>query len=102
MNSSREEPYEQAFRQILAHRTMLKAYLQAIIRDPVLAEDTFSQVTIEIARSWKRYDTSRPFENWARGLARRIALAELRKRGREPVALDEDVLESIGMELDQF
>src|ERR1051325_5258497 len=102
MNTAGQEPYEEAFRQILAHRTMLKAYLQAIVHDPVLAEDIFSEVTIQIARSWEQFDSSRPFEFWARGVARRIALAQLRKRGREPVALDEEVLENIGVELDQF
>lgn len=94
--------HEAAFRRVMAHRTMLKAYVQVIVRDPVLAEDTFSDVTLEIARSWDRYDPTRPFEPWARGVARRIALANLRKRGRCQVALDEAVLESIGTELDRL
>ena len=102
MNGPGEQPYEEAFRQILAHRTMLKAYIQAIVRDPVLAEDTFSEVTIEIARCWERFDKTRLFENWARGVARRVALAQVRKQGRQPIALDEVVLEDIGAELDGF
>src|SRR5947207_9934740 len=77
MSSTSEQPHEEAFRQVLAHRTMLKAYVQAIVRDPSLAEDTFSDVTLEIARSWGRFDASRPFERWARGIARRVALANL-------------------------
>ena len=102
MNSSAEMPYEEAFRQVLAHRTMLKAYVQAIVRDPFLAEDAFSEVTLEIARSWNRFDRSRPFESWARGVARRVALTSIRKQGRQPVTLDDSVLESIGAELDTF
>jgi RNA polymerase sigma-70 factor, ECF subfamily len=94
--------HEDAFRRVLSHRTMLKAYVQAIVRDPMLAEDTFSDVTLEIARSWHQYDSTRPFEPWARGVARRIALANLRKHGRCHVALDEAVLESIGAELDRL
>ena len=93
---------EEAFRRVLAHRTMLKAYVQAIVRDPFLAEDTFSDVTLEIARSWERFDPTRPFEPWARGLARRVALANLRKHNRPLVTLDESLLESIGAELDQL
>ncbi len=93
---------EEAFRRVLAHRTMLKAYVQAIVRDPVLAEDSFSDVTLEIARSWERFDTTRPFEPWARGVARRVALANLRKHNRPLVCLDEQLLESIGAELDQL
>jgi len=48
-----------------------------------------------------KFDRSRPFENWARGVARRVALANLRKRGRQTVLLDESVLDSIGEELDK-
>jgi RNA polymerase sigma-70 factor (ECF subfamily) len=93
---------EEAFRRVLAHRTMLKAYVQAIVRDAALAEDTFSDVTLEIARSWERFDATREFEPWARGVARRVALANLRKHNRPLVVLDEALLESIGAELDQF
>ena len=102
MSSSSEQPHEEAFRQVLAHRTMLKAYVQAIVRDPTLAEDTFSDVTLEIARSWGRFDPSRPFESWARGVARRVALANLRKHSRQPVLLDESVLENLGEDLDKM
>ena len=80
LNGPAEQPYEEAFRQILAHRTMLKAYIQAFVRDPVLAEDTFSEVAIEIARCWERFDKTRSFENWARGLARRVALTQVSKQ----------------------
>jgi RNA polymerase sigma-70 factor (ECF subfamily) len=93
---------EEAFRRVLAHRTMLKAYVQAIVRDPALAEDTFSDVTLEIARSWERFDVTRAFEPWARGVARRVALANLRKQNRPLVTLDEKLLESIGAELDRL
>jgi RNA polymerase sigma-70 factor (ECF subfamily) len=101
MDSMLEQPCEEAFRQVLAHRTMLKAYVTAMVRDASLAEDTFSDVTLEIARSWQRFDRGRPFESWARGVARRVALANLRKHSRQPVQLDEEVLEAIGAELDQ-
>lgn len=100
MNNDPDGQYEEAFRQVLAHRTMLKAYVQVIVRDPVLAEDIFSEVTIAIVRVWKRFDQTRSFEKWARGVARLVALTELRKRGREPVVLDEATLEGIGGDLD--
>jgi RNA polymerase sigma-70 factor (ECF subfamily) len=102
MNGEPEQPHEEAFRRVLACRTMLKVYVQAIVREPSLAEDTFSDVTLEIARAWANYDKERPFENWARGVARRVALANLRKQKRQPVQFDEEVLESIGHELDTF
>jgi RNA polymerase sigma-70 factor, ECF subfamily len=93
---------EAAFLQVLAHRTMLKAYILAIVRDPFLAEDALSDVTLAIAHSWARYDPRQPFASWARGVARRVALANLRKGQRHPVPLADEVLESMAVELDCF
>lgn len=95
-----ESPHEEAFRQVLAHRTMLKAYVLAIVRDPELAEDTLSDVAVELARNWSQYDASRPFAPWARGVARRVALANLRKRQALPSLLDAAVLDAVGADLD--
>jgi RNA polymerase sigma-70 factor (ECF subfamily) len=81
---------------------MLKAYLQAIVRDPDLAETTLSDVGVAIANSWERYDKSRPFPAWARGVARRVALANLRKRRARPVQLDANVLDAVGAELERM
>lgn len=79
---------------------MLLATVKAIVRDPHRAEDTFSDVTLEIVRCWNSFDQSRPFGPWARGLARRVALANLRKAGREITTLDAEVIELLGSEME--
>lgn len=94
------DSYEDAFRHVLSHRTMLLATVKAIVRNPHLAEDTFSDVTLEIVRCWQKFDQTRPFGPWARGLARRVALANLRKAGREITSLDTEVLELLGTDLE--
>lgn len=93
-------PYEEAFRQVVAHRTMLEAFVQAIVRDPSLAEDTLSDVTVEIVRHWDGFDNARPFAPWARGVARRVASDNLRRRGKQPLLLESEVLESVGRQMD--
>src|SRR5262245_1082535 len=93
---------EEAVRLVLAHRTMLKAYIRFHIRDATLAEDTLADVTLAILDSWDRFDHSRPFEPWARGIARRIALTNLRNESRQPCLLDEDVLETVAQEIDEM
>lgn len=95
-----EAAHEEAFRQVVAHWTMLNAYVRSIVRDVDLAEDTFSDVAIAIARSWDSYDPSRPFGPWARGIARRVALEKLSKRPGRPVLLDDDALEALGAEIE--
>src|SRR6185369_2659175 len=95
-------PQDEAFLQVLAHHTMLKSYILAIIHDPHLAEDTLSDVTLAIVRSWERFDKRQPFAPWARGVARRIALANRRKFQRPVSELNDDVLEAVGMHMDAF
>ena len=98
----RAEAHDEAFVQVLAHRTMLKAYILAIVHDPHLAEDTLSDTTLAIARSWEKFDRRLSFGPWARGIARRVALANLRKASRPVVELDDEVMESLGAEFDAF
>ena len=93
---------DEAFVRVLEHRTMLKAYLFAIVRDPFLAEDALSDTMLAIARSWDRYDARQPFAPWARGVARRVALTNLRQAGREFLQLDDAVLDEMAVELDRF
>jgi RNA polymerase sigma-70 factor (ECF subfamily) len=90
---------EAAFLEVLAHRSMLKGYLMVIVRDPHLAEDCLSDVTLVIARGWSKFDRTKPFAPWARGIARRVALANMRKWKKPEVLLDEDMIESLGEEL---
>jgi len=81
---------------------MVRAYIYAIVRDPDMVEDTLSDVMVEIVRSWDAYDSTLPFGPWVRGVARRVALKRLYKRGRWEVSLPDDVLESLGEAMDQI
>ena len=95
-------PHEEALRQAAAHHSMLKAYILAVVRDYDLAEDSLSDTMVEIARSWASYEPSRPFAPWARGVARRVALANLRRRSAVPVPMDANTLEALGSGLDSL
>jgi RNA polymerase sigma-70 factor len=94
--------HDEAFLQVLAHHTMLRAYIFAIVRDPHLAEDTLSDTTLAVIHAWERFDRRRPFAPWARGITRRVALANLRKAHHSGIGLDEDVLEAVGVYLDSL
>jgi RNA polymerase sigma-70 factor (ECF subfamily) len=74
----------------------------SIVRDTHLAEDTLQDVTLVIARSWGNFDHTQSFERWARGIAWRVALANLRKYRRPVLELDEEVLEQFGAEMDRL
>jgi len=102
MKRKGESSSDQALRAVLAHRTMLKAFLIGITRDPDLAEDTLSDVAIEISHSWSSYDPSRPFAAWARGVARRVAADNMKARSAGPVLLDTAGLDALGSGLDSL
>jgi RNA polymerase sigma-70 factor, ECF subfamily len=93
---------EEPFLRVLAHRTMLKAYILSIVRDSHLAEDTIQDVTLVIARSWGNFDHTQSFERWARGIAWRVAMANLRKYRRPVVELEEEVLDQVGLAVDRL
>jgi len=101
--SPRPEPdHQAAFAHFFTHRAMLRAYLQAMLRDADLVDDTLSDTAVEVARCWDVYDPALPFGPWVRGIARRLALKRLRGRRRVEVGLPEDVLESLGAAMDQL
>jgi RNA polymerase sigma-70 factor, ECF subfamily len=99
---SHEGGRQAAFSHFFTHRGMLRGYLQAILRDTDLVDDTLSDVAVEVARCWDNYDASLPFGPWVRGVARRLALKRLRGRHRVQLGLPDDVLESLGEAMDQI
>jgi RNA polymerase sigma-70 factor (ECF subfamily) len=59
-------------------------------------------VTVAILQSWERYDPSRPFPAWARGIARRVAFTNLHKQSRQPCLLSDDLLEAAAQTIDSL
>ena len=72
-----------------AHRTAVLRTAYAIVRDRDLAEDVTQQVFIQLYRSIKRYDPSRPFAPWLHRIAANVSISELRRRKRPLVPMDE-------------
>jgi len=84
---------------VLSHATMLRAYISTIVRDAGLVQDAFSEAAVEIIRAHERFDAARPFGPWARGVARRVALGMLKKEARQPILLDDRILEDLAENL---
>jgi RNA polymerase sigma-70 factor (ECF subfamily) len=99
---NRERGSQAAFTQFFTHRAMVRAYLQAMLRDGDLVDDTLSDTAVEVARCWDSYDPSLPFGPWVRGMARRLALKRLRGRRRVELGLPDDVLDALGAAMDQI
>lgn len=77
------------------HERMLHAYLLGIVGDSALAEDVAQEAFIQAYRKLPTLKNKEAFGPWLRVIARNIAFATLRQRGRE-IATDPEVLQ--GME----
>jgi len=75
---------EQFLPLFLAAQSDLRAFIGATVRDRALREDVFQEVAMVLWRSFDRYDASRSFGAWARGVAARKILEDRRVRARLP------------------
>lgn len=62
----------------------LRAFIGAMVRDRTLREDVFQEVAMTLWRSFDRYDASRSFGAWARGIAARKIMEDRRVRAKLP------------------
>ena len=92
---SRNTRIEDVTRLLMQFRSPLYAYVFAIVRDRHLAEDVLQEVSVVIVRRREEIDLSRDFWRFARGVAKRQALAALRRKKREDVTIPTEVLDAI-------
>jgi RNA polymerase sigma-70 factor (ECF subfamily) len=64
------------------HRTMLYAFIHALVRDPHGAEDVFQETTMVLFREAGQFRPGTDFGAWARSVARNRIREYFRKRNR--------------------
>jgi len=90
-----EQIRDELLRWVAEHRTMLGAYVYAIVRDSDVTNDVLGELTVVIARKGGEFDPARPIAPLMRGIARNLSLRVIRARARnrieptDPVLLDE-------------
>jgi len=77
----------------LKHRSVIMAVIVAMVRDFGAADDIFQDTVLQIAHSHDRFDESRDFLRWAKGIARNMALRHFDSKARQPMYVDQDLLE---------
>ena len=75
---------EQFLPLFLAAQSDLRAFIGATVRDRALREDVFQEVAMVLWRTFDRFDASRSFGAWARGVAARKIMEDRRVRARLP------------------
>jgi RNA polymerase sigma-70 factor, ECF subfamily len=84
---------DELLKRLLGCRGMLLGYVTAIVRSAELAEDVFQNVALVVLKKGDRSHLGDGFPAWARGIARREALAALRKQAHTPQLLNEALLD---------
>jgi len=78
--------------QFLRCEADLRALVGAVVRDVHVREDVFQEIALTLWRQFSRYDPSRPFGAWARGVAAKKLLERCSGDRRLPLVLSPDAI----------
>lgn len=79
----------------LAAQPDLRAFIGAMVRDPVTREDVFQEVAMILWKKFELYDPARSFGAWARGVAAHKIMEDRRLRSRLPESCTPETLEAL-------
>lgn len=83
---------EDFLRLFLRHEAELRAFIGSIVRDAHLREDVFQETAVILWREFPRYDPSRSFGAWARGIAAKKLLEQRNSRRRGPLLFSPEAI----------
>jgi RNA polymerase sigma-70 factor (ECF subfamily) len=79
----------------------VRAFIGSIVRGPQDCDDLFQEVALTLWKEFDRYDRTKPFGAWARG----IAAVKLRQRWdqtkRQPVVLSPEAIDAVSRAFDR-
>lgn len=78
------------------YRPMVRTYLQALVRDPHLADDLTQETFLAAYKAIDRFESGCDFGAWLRGIARNKMKHHHRAAARRPLLADSRIIE--GME----
>jgi RNA polymerase sigma-70 factor (ECF subfamily) len=79
----------------LRHQVEVRAFIGALVRDRHAAEDVFQEVALTLWHEFGRYDRTRPFGAWARGIAAKKVLQRWHKDARRPVPFSPEAIQAL-------
>jgi RNA polymerase sigma-70 factor (ECF subfamily) len=79
----------------LRHQTELRAFIGSLLRDRHARDDVFQEVALILWNEFPRYDPSRSFGAWARGIAANKVLQRWRQEQRTPAPFPPDVVRAL-------
>jgi RNA polymerase sigma-70 factor (ECF subfamily) len=89
------DPQNQFLTLFLRHQFEIRAFIGALVRDAHAREDVFQEVALVLWHEFPRYDPSRPFGAWARGIAAKKVLQRWHKDNRAPVPFAPETIQAL-------
>lgn len=86
---------DEFLRRLLQHENDLRALVASVVRDVHAREDVFQDVALTLWREADRYDPTRPFGAWARGVAVNLIRQYLTRDRQFPAAFSPEVLQAV-------
>ncbi len=90
-----------ALRLLLANRTMLLGYINAITGDPTLTEDVFQEVSLVVMEKYASVADIEGFRPWARTIARFQSLKAVNRRRATPFILAGEIIDRLDQAWDE-
>ncbi|MCS6852573.1 MAG: sigma-70 family RNA polymerase sigma factor [Gemmataceae bacterium] len=86
---------ERFLRLFLRCQGEIRAFIGAWVRDPHQREDIFQEVALVLWREFDRYDPTRSFAAWARGIAAKKVWQRWEQARRVPLPFDPETLRAV-------
>lgn len=90
-----DERSRQATRCWTLAQPVVSAFIASVVRDFRDRDDVLQETALAVIDSFDKYDPSRPFNAWALGIARNQVGVYLRKRRRDRLVFDDNVMVSL-------
>jgi len=84
-----------ALRLLLANRSMLLGYINAITGDPTLTEDVFQEVSLVVMTKYASVTDSDGFRPWSRTIARFQSLKAVNRRRSSPLIMSGEIIDRL-------
>lgn len=79
----------------LQHQHDLRAFIGSMLRDRSVRDDVLQETALVLWKEFERYDRSRSFGAWARGIAANKVLQRLERDTRQPASLPPEALPAV-------
>ncbi|MCY2935758.1 MAG: sigma-70 family RNA polymerase sigma factor [Planctomycetota bacterium] len=90
-----DERTRQATRRWTLAQPVVSAFLASVVRDFRDRDDLLQETALAVIDSYDRYDSSRSFNAWALGIARNQVRLYQRRRQRDRLVFDDNVMVSL-------